>query len=186
MNAPPIPPPLPNAPPTQPGALGIRREASWPKTLGIVCLVIGVLGTLTNAAACVAALFGPKLAEGNPAMAAHMQKWMWWSAGSAAVGVALAVMLGAAGIGMMSRRRWSAAGGTMWAVLKLIHIVVGGVMTAVVSQEQLAATPMPAAVAGGMVMGGAVVGALISAVLPVIVLVMLRRAASGEEIASWR
>lgn len=184
MNAPPIPPPLPNAPPTQPGALGIRREASWPKTLGVVCLVIGALGTVTNALGILSVLFAGKFVGSDPALAAHLEKWKGVSAASAGVGVLLAVMLAVVGIGMMSRRRWAAQAGAWWAVAKLIHIVVGGLLTVVVTRDQLAGAGQAMAV--GMAITSAAIGALISAVLPVIVLVMLRREASREEIASWR
>lgn len=214
--APGSPPPIPPAfsgmsPPTMPGEVTPpHAQSKWPRVLGIIMIVLGSLATLGSCFGTVALFFQDKLMDfaasasgkGSPAaqdltiQAAAIVKWKWASFGSNVFLMVCAVLCLVAGIGILKRRAGGVTQAKLWAVLKMVAAVVGGVVGFLMQRDifqamQQAGTTganMPAGVAGAMqgVQAAMLFGSVVwQWALPVFVLVWLSRAKVREETSLW-
>jgi hypothetical protein len=184
---------LPTAPPTSPGTLGSGPGPSWPKVLGIICILFGGLGALAGlwsllAPFVVFRIFG---ASQPPELAAHAQKWLWWTVLGSLLSIALAVLLLVGGVFLVSRRPAAIGALRSWAVLKVLCSILTACISYLSAIDQVAA--MHAAGSAGppprimemMMLGGLLLWFLWSLALPVLLLVFFGRPAARRHIATW-
>jgi len=187
----PLPPdptsPWPAAPPTHPGTLP-ERPSGWPTTIGIIAIVFGALGSLSNAMSGVGMLamsWATAMPGAGGAAVKSMLAYRPWMMANAAAGAALALVLLIGGIGMSSRYRWSIPLLRIWALLKLLLVPAGAALSYIMGQAQLQAIQQDPTLASspgaslGMMGAASSVGIVLSLAwgwaLPIFMLVWLSR-----------
>lgn len=189
----------PLTPPTQvelPSRTMPAPAPSWPSVLGIIAIVFGVFGTLTGAYGVLAPFLMRFMAQIAPAAGRaglHVaQQWAAWGVANGALTGALALLLLAAGLGLLRRRRWACTASQVWAVLR---IMLAGVQVGVayfIQQDTLTAVSqqMPASMPSQQyVHSFAALGLVVSLLwywaLPVFLLIWLARGRVREHVAEW-
>ncbi len=194
-------PQLPNAPPTEPVTyVPAQQPSSWPTVLGVIAIVVAGLGILTS----VWAVFGTQVAErissrfSPPNMQMSIvqiqKRWGAWTIISTVLSLSLAVLLLAAGIGLIRRRAWAPPLCRAWAVLKMLLVLAGSVVGYQIGRESFDMMSqqnpnMPALGAGAgslFAAFGVCAGLLWGWALPVFLLIWLARRPIKTEIAEWR
>lgn len=191
----------PASPPTVPGPLGsVPQGPGWPMAVGVVCILFGAGAALSAAWAIAMSYLSFQMLEGTPggaAAGAMMLRWRTWTLVGSALAMALGGVLIAAGAGIIGRRPWASGLALIWAVLKMILVVVSGILGIFMQQENLAAytaagaATMPAGMGPqaslmtAMAVGVAVVGLLWGLALPVFILVWFLRPKIKAEVAAW-
>ncbi len=206
----PTPHPGPLAPPTTPGALSIPdRPAAWPSVLGIVCIVLGALGTLGGlwgVASSVMMMTGamPVQTMGAGPATPDIAQSIRTMAPMQIVAEALKFLCGSAlmlvGWFMYRRRPVARPAAVWWSIAKIVvalgstaiaawmqYVIMTDISRAVAAdpsapaQMQGVMTGMMAATIGVMVVWGIVWGCA----LPVFMLVWFSRAGVRAEVARW-
>ncbi len=193
------------APPVMPGEMPNSWEQStWPKVLGIVCIVFGSLGMLGGLFGAFGALMMGVLSgsemmsevgdQDMDAMMLAMKHWMPAMVATNVLRLIAAGVLLASGIMMLSKRRGCPTW-VMWYVgLQSVFAVSSGVVSALMQREIMAAMlASNGGPGGGPAMGGFMgafsgIAGLITVVwylaLPVFLLIWFRRPVIKEEIAN--
>jgi hypothetical protein len=210
-------------PPTSPGVRPVptttRRiitdeppETTWPKTLGIVCIVIGILGMLGNGLAVAFTIltgpmmdfFAKQVAQSDPGQAAQMREvdFSLQSGGlfgqiSAVASLLWALILVVSGVMLIRRSRNARFYCMTWASVKILLLGAGLAVGLLVTQpgwiahlEELAPTNDFAAMQLRQAQGaiGPALGFIMTAVfasLPLFVLLWCMRGRIRSEMRSW-
>ncbi len=182
----------PIAPPTVRGALPeAPQETRWPLVLGVIALILGGIGLIQMLGQLVLLALPPSSPHAMLSLPGQ-RVWTWISM---IVGIPLESVLIAFGIGCIRRRRWTVAMGMLWSVLQIPLAIVGSIVGNYMFKEHLqsiAADPNmmppgmvgpPAEFFGRLTL---VMGTCLSCVLPVFILIWLRRPSIKAEVAQWR
>ncbi len=128
-------------PPIQQGEFEVpQAPPSWPKVIGVVCIVLGALGVLGGLWQAVApllmeAMLG-SLAQ-TPEMKATIQvqkDHMVWLLLAALLGIAGAIMLLIGGAGLCMQRRWGHMMLKVYIPFRIVVVVLASVLTWVVTE----------------------------------------------------
>lgn len=193
-----VEPPFRERPPAVPPTLRYAvaapvRPPAWPLAIGIICIVLGAGGVFVNLFGLLSyTVLSAKMGALQPAP--HVLEEMKVSGVlTSLLNVLVAVLLLVAGIGMAQRRRWSVALARVWAVVRILAVVVGMAFAMVLQTRQFAA--MPAQVAGpfnmpkfsnAVIVLGMVFGLLWGWALPVFVLIWLNRGTIRQQTEGWK
>ncbi len=187
------------APPLAPTANPAPAEpASWPKVLGVICIVFGGLGMLGGVWGIMSPLFNEWLAAlMPPEQQATMEAAAKVNPHPVATSLfmlAIAALLLAGGIGLVRRRGGAIGLLKAWAVIKILWVIVGTFLGLHASpelmegvQKQMGSSPAPGmeAIMWASVVFGIVAGILWVCALPVFVLIWFGRRKIRNEVASW-
>ena len=186
-------------PPSEAGELPVYdRSTTWPKTLGIVSIIFGVLGVAKGLISIAGMpLLVNKLAETEAYKeflnSPLVQTWKTTNYAYAVLAMVLGVLMLACGIGLVRRRTWSVKGLVGWAGLKVIieaaFMVLNYLMYVKVSraiQQGLMETEGVPPVFRTWSVNGIVLSMAISCGLAAFVLIWFARREIREEIAGWR
>ena len=187
----------PFAPPTERGEI-VRPppRSSWPTVIGTISIIIGVLGALAGlwgaAAPFVIHSFAGKLHNQTFPGMETADAWRVWTALLALVAVGLAVLLLVAGIGLVRRRRPAARTATVWAILRMVLVVVQAGVSYQLAQQQFAEMqrdPNLRAMAAGFsgIVGTFTVVAILlwGWALPLFLLIWFHRRTIKTEVSTW-
>lgn len=199
---PPLSPPLANVPPSMPP--GIEKPPStWPVALGILCIVLGVLGTFSGFCGVVAGAAQPfffeAMKEGLDDEHAQrvmesVKQFQPYNLLLPFASILLSIALTAGGFGLTLRRRWSRPTLRHWSWLKMILVVAAvwigwasqRAMLDAASQESASPPPLQFRMMGGLFGSiGLVIGLVWGWGLPVFNLVWLGRAKIRSEVNEW-
>ncbi|MBI4579084.1 MAG: hypothetical protein HY718_05235 [Planctomycetes bacterium] len=101
----------------------------------------------------------------------------------------MALLLLVGGVGLVGRRRWGASAAKVWAVLRMLFVLVGLAVGWQMQQASFSAMSSSGRMGGAeqVVMGLSLVLGLVWAwALPVIMLIWLSRAKIKADIARWK
>ncbi len=185
----------PSIPPTMPGPLpapGVRT--TWPTVIGVIAIILGVFGTLGNVWGIVAASFMPQMmSSAPPDVVDQMKQMQGMTVKISMLSLPIPILLLAAGIGLVNRRRWGVSLAKGWAVLKMLLVVVSMGLTWHMQDAMFtnatATSGMPANAAGvfGIIKVFSVIFTLAWGwAFPVFLLIWMARARIKAEVASWR
>ncbi len=202
-----VPPPLPTqplAPPTVPGPLGKPPSRPvWPTPIGIISIVFGAGGVLSG-------LYG----AGAPWLVSSMSSWAKYTPTTtttaqfdpfaamrnwaisltivSGLGVLVAAMLLAGGIGLLQRKSWSATLLFWWAIVRIPLAIALTVVTIGMQQEQMTAmsqqsgAALPAAFASGFVWFGSILSIAWYCAYPTFIIIWMTRSAVRADVRKWR
>lgn len=197
------------SPPTVPGPIEMGEAPSqWPKVIGVVAIVFGVLGTIGGLCAGIGALSTEVLkkimsmAPQQPGVDQTAQldvaaQYQGLSLLNAFATLSIAVLLIFGGAQLLKRQPVSRTTLLIWAVVKIVAVLAGSILAFVIQQKQMAlaiqqmntgstATPIPAA--GIMKLIGAFgvgIAVLWGWALPVFFLIWFNRGKIKQEVAGW-
>lgn len=124
------------APPTRPGQLGLpMREATWPTTVGIICIVLASLAALFSAWTVIqqfmimSGAFNMAMQPGTPDMSSIMQAGVWPQVVTGSLQLVLAVILLGLGIALTKRRPVARRGLIFWSIAKIVLSLIVAVLT---------------------------------------------------------
>jgi len=192
----------------QVAAAPVTRPSSWPKTLGIIAMVFGVLGALSSLTAILSSFFPGFLAKMSQLPPDFYDKWSFYLLSSGLATLFLGALLFFGGLFLTLRKPLASKMISSWAVLKMVLGVVGNYFAYQMQQEQIPlmlenqkklmekASPEAAAQAEqmvGMVSGiteiatvvGMVLGMAWLMVLPVFMLIWFIRPKIRKEMVGW-
>ncbi len=179
------PPTTPAAPPTARSGRTYKRRSRWPLVFGIVGIVLAAWGLLGS----IGGIFSMEMMHGTP-MPPPAVAWT-----SIAVSIALAAILLAGSIGLLSRRPWTAPTLWWWAIISVIYLVGSTVATVAFPDTFMpqltqagagtGAQGPPPAMMRTFVYFGAIIGLLFGLAWPTIVLLWMSRRAVREEVRDW-
>jgi hypothetical protein len=190
----------PQLPPMTPaGYAPLPSHASWPTVLGIIMIIFGAFGTIGSLFGVFAGKFMALLltqtgnASAEALQSPLIQKWMQLTSLFSGLGVAVAILLLVAGIGLIKRRTWALKASTVWAGTKITLGVANLLVNYVMQQkiaEAVSAGAIDADAAKLFARGGASLVAMLPGLLwvlalPVFVLIWLSLPNSKEETARW-
>lgn len=194
-----MPPPL--TPPIQPGPLarpaGYSPYSSpipvWPTVIGILAIVLGSLGLLGGIWGAVSPLVMKTLFQNmavDPDMPYFSEKWTQWTIMSSVVSGAVAVVLIVAGAGMLKRTAWSPRVARIWAVIKMVFVIVNVVLAFQIQQSTMETTaqtggPRTVVNVSFLTIPGIFVGLVWGWALPVFLLIWFGRASIKEQVSKW-
>jgi len=191
-------PNYPAAPPTQPGMVGLpQRPSAWPKVIGIIAIVFGAGGSLGGIWGAVSPLFTDafmSMVPGEQAagMKEMMQQYKPYTIIGSLLSLGVAVLLLAAGIGLVQRRGWAPKISMLWSIVKIVFVIVNsifGYMMAQASAAAMAQDPAMAQMPAGFMSVASGVGVALGAcwgwALPVFMLVWFTRGKIKAEVAEW-
>ena len=195
-----IPPPTPMTTPTVAGAIP-PKPSSWPMVIGVIAIIFGSLATLGGCFGLVSSLFLDQFMSLVPQgeaeeMTSALDGLKPALIISGALTMVLAIVLLIGGIGLLRRRAWGRSTCLTWAVLKIVLVVGGSVLSYIVQQAQFQAMAEDPNMAGSMpgflpalmqAMGvvGLVVGVLWGWALPIFMLIWFSRRKIKVETAQW-
>ena len=204
MNEPsPFQPPLPQGPASIPPALiGVPPAVN---ALGVMHLVFAGLGLVSALSGLVIAFMGnpfltmtathPELAGQMEAQMTMQEKIKPMTITSSILSLLVAIPMIIAGIALVKKRKsglkwsntyaWSSLGAKLINLILAITIMVPAMQE--MARGMFAKTPVPAGVTGimsGFMAGGAIGGVVVSAVYPIVTLVLLNRPATKAGFAS--
>lgn len=192
-----VPLAAPASPPTQPGELRLpERRSNWPTTLGVVAIVFGALGCLGAIWGVVGTLLFPAAATRMPPNQAALAQAMAEMSSTYLITSILtapaAVILLITGIGLFKRRKWGITTGKVWAIIKMIVVVVSTYLGSVAQRafsERMAQDPnMPQGAYSYIEISNliwAVTGILWGCALPIFILTWFSRYKIKAEVAAW-
>ncbi|MCK4660647.1 MAG: hypothetical protein KAV82_14085 [Phycisphaerae bacterium] len=186
---------------TPPTSVGETRQpesrSSWPGVIGIIAIIFGILATLGGIMGFLAPFIldkmGSALPDNSPRAIKLSEAQVSWVMISSSLTVILAVLLLVAGVGLLSRRRWAVKAAMVWAVLKMLYVVVVTMYNyntlpqqiESISKQNPGAASMPAGSLETFAIVGLVVGLLWYWALPVFMLIWFRRKNIRDEIVGW-
>ncbi|MCH8824707.1 MAG: hypothetical protein IH984_14505 [Planctomycetes bacterium] len=191
-----------SVPPTVAGELP-PKPIVWPKTLGIICIVLGALGIIQGCFGVLSIFATDWVTTFVPQQQAEMmdsvESLQPLLIISGVIFFALAATLLAAGIGMVLRKLWSRKTVLIWSGTKMAFVVANSILNYMVQkaqfeemQEMLASDPNAAAAMSffgqlmmwmGMLM--IVIMIIWGCALPVFTLIWFSRKKVRIEVASW-
>src|SRR4051812_8453760 len=190
-------PPL--APPIQPGIYTPGpSQPVWPTVIGVIAIAAGAIGILGGLGGLLSPLFmgfaGTAHPEAPPGIAG-MREWFPWMIASALLNAAIAAVLLAGGIGLVTRRPWSARVLLAWAMVRIPVVILASILGYFVQEASFrsmqqqparAGGAMPAVVMHGMLAGGVIFALLWGWALPGFMLVWFSRSRIRQQGAAWR
>jgi hypothetical protein len=195
--------PLDETPPPLPSHLAAKPGSGWPKTLGIITIVFGSLGSLGGLAAFVTPIFlkqqmQPYVQMGaDPAaVAAYVEKMMPYQIIMAVLTLSAGLLLLFGGLNLIKKRPVAVKLLLVWAFCKIgigIYSTIQGIPMA---REQMEIMQSSSAFGseGGAALGqitsvattiGMIVSLVWIAVLPVFLMVWFSRAKTREQVNAW-
>lgn len=195
-------PPRPVAPPIVPGMLAKPPHVPvWPTPIGIIAIVFGAGGVLASLySAAVPWLFSSMSAwtprtpgttmEFDPF--ASVRNWAVSTTVVHGLGVLVAAMLLAGGIGLLRRRPWSVPLSLWWAVIRIPMALAVTAVTVGQQQEQMAMMSRQAggmfiaAFTGGFVWLAAIMSIAWYCAFPVFMIIWLLRPGVRADVRTWR
>ncbi len=170
--------------------------------IGIIAIVFGSCGMIGGVIGACTPLFTGMFkgvhAPGGGEVFAGMDKWSVWIIGLNLVGISIAAVLLAGGIGLVKGRAWSPGVTIAWAVLKILFAVPMAVVTAFMQYDNMNATiasmgrsgtPPPPGMMGGMSSGIAAFTVVFTLgwawALPVFMLIWFTRPKHRALTATW-
>lgn len=200
----PLPPPLPPqpiAPPIVAGPLGRPPSRPvWPTPIGIISIVFGASGVLASVYGVAAPwLFSSmsSLTRSMPSTTVQfdpfsaMRNWAISMTVVNGLGVLVAAMLLAGGIGLLQRKPWSATLLFWWAIVRIPLAIALTVVTIGMQQEQMSAmsqqpgAAIPAAFMSGFVWFGSILSIAWYSAYPTFLLIWLTRPIVHAEVKKW-
>lgn len=197
------------SPPTIPGPIEMGEAPSqWPKVIGVLAIVFGVLGAIGGLCAGLGALSTDilkkimSMAPQQPGVDQTAQldvaaQYQGLSLLNAFATVSIAVLLIFGGAQLLKRQSVSRTTLLVWAVVKIVAVVAGSVLAFVIQQKQMelaiqqmnaGSTTAPIPAAGIMKLIGAFgigIAVLWGWALPVFLLIWLNRGKIKQEVAGW-
>lgn len=180
MTEPPVvPPPTPPLEsPTGPG----ERKPAWPIVIGIISIALAGLGLVMNLSGLITG--------GVPSTQQGVQmSWPEWftkyARVSALAGMAIAVLLLAAGIALVRRRTAARPLHMTYAVLGIISALVGAVVGISVSKQVEVSDAQAAQVMRIAMLIGGIFAAAIAMVYPIFLLIWFDREKIRQQMQSW-
>lgn len=193
-------------PPPQAAAGPPEERTAWPIVLGIIALIFGGFGLISNLFGAVSpflfegimtSLAGNLPGEAQESMQASMEvarAWRTWSVGFALVSVLVSAMLLVGGILLMMRRASAAQLLKLWSVARIFTAVVGAYVAFRIQQATFAAMrgsiaeemdQVPETFIAAFAMFSNVFSLLFGCALPVFMLIWFARQAIKDEVACW-
>lgn len=191
-----------SVPPTVAGELP-PKPIVWPKTLGIICIVLGALGIIQGCfgvlSLFVADWFTTLVSQQQAEMMDSVESLQPLLIISGVISFALAATLLAAGIGVVLRKLWSRKTVLIWSGTKMAFVVANSILNYMVQkaqfeemQEMMANDPNAAAAMsffGQIMMWIGMFFIVIMIIwgwaLPVFTLIWFSRKKVRREVASW-
>jgi len=180
------------APPTRPGAVGLRRT-SWPSVLGVITIVLGAIGILSGLWSAVSPLFADMIAKFVPNGGSGMESvaayaWLMVALGIATMARGVLEIL--AGVAVYQRKGGARRLIFAWAWLAIVLSFVGAIATYLMQLEQFRVmtekgTPIPAGLGGIIGVFSAVVAVAWGCLFPVFAIIWFSRRAIREEVQGW-
>jgi len=180
------------------------KQTSWPKVLGIIAMVFGVLGSLSGLWAIASSFFSEILAKMANLPPDFYDKWKPFMLASGLGTVFLGALLFFGGLFLMQRKRSSTMMLNSWAILKMALGVAGAYLSYQMQSEQMplmmehqqkmmkksgAGAEQMAEMITGVTeiatMVGMVFGLAWLMVLPVFILIWFIRPKIRKEVAGW-
>lgn len=112
-------------------------KTTWPKTIGIVTLLFGVLGGLKGAGSILSSFFSEMLAKASNLPPEFYDKWRPFMLGSGAGEICLGIFLFLGGFMLLYRKRFAVVILVLWALMKMLFGVVGTFFNYLMQKEQL-------------------------------------------------
>ncbi|MFK5922097.1 MAG: hypothetical protein QM496_07945 [Verrucomicrobiota bacterium] len=113
------------------------KKSSWPKTVGIITLIFGILGVLKGLSAIASSFFGEMMAKVSNLPPEFYDKWKPFMLGSGAVDILLGLLLFAGSLVLIFRKRFAMFVLVGWALMKIVFGLVGGVFNFIMQREQM-------------------------------------------------
>ncbi len=198
-----MPPPTPMTPPTDAGAIPLRKS-TWPMVIGIIAIILGSLATpggcMSLGSSAMFGLFASAMPEEQAEMMDATKAFMPLMMIAAGLTTPIAIVLLIGGIGLTKRSPWSPKTCRIWAGLKMLIVVYGSIIGYLVQQAQMEAMqrmleedPNTAgAMPGFLGTFMAIIGPLILVfaivwgwALPIFMLIWFSRRKIKAEIAQW-
>ncbi len=197
---PPPLPPQPIAPPIVAGPLGRPPSRPvWPTPIGIISIVFGASGVLASVYGVAAPWLFSRMSwtPSTPAASIEfdpfsaMRKWAISMTVVNGLGVLVAAILLAGGIGLLQRKTWSATLLFWWAIVRIPLAIALTVVTIGMQQEQMSemsqqpGAAIPAAFVSGFVWFGSILSIAWYCAYPTFLLIWLTRPAVRAEVKKW-
>lgn len=185
----------PLVPPTEPGALPpIERATTWPRTLGIISIILGTLGTLGgllgSSVSLMVQAMQMSVADKDAVNWDAVRQAVVWMARMSVIAGMLSVLLLVIGIGLVRRRPWAIPTAKVWAVLKILMVIVNLGISTVIQRSIAEAIQQAGTTSRGPALHstptGIAFGLAWGCALPVFMLIWFARQEIREEIARWR
>ena len=187
---PPSPYSFSSAPPTQaPSPILAVPPPNWPTVIGVIAIVWAAIGILGSVCGFVISAFMPAFNQIAPDAPPTFEMTPL-TAIMYVLGLAMAAVLMAVGVGLMKRRPWSVRLGRFWAVANIV-VVLFSVLVAYGNQKsQMEAMsdggpPMPTGFMEGVAIGSVSCGLIFGWALPVFLLVWFARQKIKDHVAAW-
>lgn len=184
-------PGVPLTPPTMPGPIG-RAQTTWPRGVGITCVVFGCLALLSGVSGLIGAVVANVVATGAAAgPMAGFEKYTPWLLANAVVTLGLGTTLTLGGVRLCQRRAIGRRLVLAYAVAKIIFCFNEAALTYVMQKPQLQAsfqatpTPLPASFADMIAKFSVVLVIAWGSALPVFLIVWFAREKIRREVAAW-
>ncbi len=199
-----------SSPSTPPSATAPARapegNSTWPVVLGIVALVFGVAGFLGNlwgtvatsvAEGLVSSLTGELSGQEEDVVRVVFEitrSWRLWTVGVALIGALVSGLLLVGGILLLLRRAAAASLLKLWAVVRMVMVIVGGYVGLQVQREIMAAMhdllgaemdQIPQGLVAATTAFGMMFGIMFGWALPVFVLIWFARQKIKDEVDGW-
>mgnify|MGYP000960619131 CR=1 FL=1 len=183
-------------PPIQQGDFEVpQAPPSWPKVIGVICIVLGALGILSNLWQAVAPyVFEAMLSSmaENEEMKATMQvqkDYMVWLAVAAILGVACSAMLVIGGSGLCMLRRWGHATLKLYIPVRMLVVVFAVVLTFIMTEathKAMAGSGQAVPMSSAIVVVVAAIGLAWGWAMPVFLWIWFSRPKVKAFVASWK
>lgn len=123
----------------QGSSVAVGKKTSWPKIIGIIALLFGLLGAVKGGIAIATTLLGKMgaAADGASGMSAFYEKWSLFLYGGATGEIFLGGLLFVGGIILLFRKRFAMLALVAWALIKMLFVAVSFVLNFLMQREQL-------------------------------------------------
>lgn len=193
------PPGIPVAPPTTPGPLGpTRREQSWPRTVGIILVVIGSISVIAWGLRLIQSVMEAAMGGtmgGMDEMEAMFQvyaEYAWLSISTDILNLLAGAMLLGGGVLLLLRRKLALLVLLNWAWIKVIVALASALVTYAKQRDLMdammtanAGTGMPVGMSHAMALGQAVFYFVIGIIVPIFVLFFFVPRKIRRQMRSW-
>lgn len=186
-------------PPTVPGTVGLAPAPStWPRVLGMIGIILGALGILGGLWGMVSPLFvsfmGSLMPPGAERAFEAAEQMNTWTVVGSILGLLVAGLLLAGGIGLLRRRLWGLGCYGMWAILKILLVAVNAGIALSMQEATMefinSSNPRGPIISAGFTSVMTVIVPASTLIwgwaLPVFILIWLARVKIKAETAKWQ